>query len=367
MNARHFQRINPNFKFNKIFLYNQAGFNKDGNMKKFLYHLQKDNSNNKYMEDIIETKNIDYITRKLISKYRDEIKEMNDFNYHNDKNMLVQSLKKKNNIKLLRPKLLQSGNKLKKIDFNTNNDYDDLNDSLELNINSISGRDNKNRSLSLKKRNMIQMTELNTYINQLNANNNIINKTSTKNSLEFGKLKLPKINKNNYNNSSSFNTLNEIQKMKIGENGIVEKNKILNINNNNNEENRNKENDKVENKKKNEIQNNDDIMNINEGKIYESKMYIKTKNPYFSPNNKMLVDFLNDDEILKRKEKDKYIVFEKNKKYIEKNKIYEPMRHGAASIPNLSLDKSFRNVKKMDLVVKEMKSEKFGLPFFNKK
>ena len=140
MNARHFQRINPNFKFNKIFLYNQAGFNNNGNMRKFLYRLQKDNSNNKYMEDIIETKNIDYITRKLISKYSDEIKGMNDFNYNSNKNMLVQSLKKKNNIKLLRPKLLQSGHKLKKIDFNTKNDSDDLNDSLELNINQSNER-----------------------------------------------------------------------------------------------------------------------------------------------------------------------------------------------------------------------------------
>ena len=366
MNARHFQRINPNFKFNRIFLYNQAGFNNNGSMKKFLFPLQKDNSNNKYMEDIIETKNIDYITRKFISKYRDEIKGMNDFNYNNDKKMLVQSLKKKNNIKLLRPKLLQSGHKLKKIDFNTNSVSDDLNDSLELNINHyISGRDSKDRYLSLKKRNNIQMTELNTYINQLNTNNDTINKISTKNTIEFSNLKLPKIIKNNYNNSSSFNTLNDIQKMKIGENS-VENNKTSNINNNNNEENRSKENDKVGNKKKNEIVYNDDIMKINEGKIYESKMYIKSKNPYFSPNNKMLVDILNDDELLKRKEKDKYIVFEKSKKFIEKNKIYEPMKHGAASIPNLSLDKSFRSVKKMDSVVKEMKNEKIELPFCNK-
>ena len=366
MNARHFQRINPNFKFKRIFLYNQAGFNNDGNMKKFLYRLQNDNSNNKYMEDIIETKNIDYITRKLINKYRDEIKEMNDINYNNDKNMLVQSLKKKNNIKLLRPKLLQSGNKLKKIDFNTNYDSNDLNDSLELNINPyISGRDNKERSLSLKKGSKIRMTELNTYINQLNTNNDSINKTSTKNTIEYGNVKLPKINKNNCNNSSSLNTLNVIQKMKIGESSNGENNKTLK-DNNNNDENRNKENDKVGSKKKNEIQNNDDIMKINEGKIYESKMYIKTKNPYFSPNNRMLVNILNDDELLKRKEQDKYIVFEKTKKFIEKNKIYEPMRYGAASIPNLSLDKSFRSVKKMDSVVKEMKIEKIELPFFNK-
>ena len=366
MNARHFQRINPNFKFNKIFLYNQAGFNNNGNMRKFLYRLQKDNSNNKYMEDIIETKNIDYITRKLISKYSDEIKGMNDFNYNSNKNMLVQLLKKKNNIKLLRPKLLQSGHKLKKIDFNTKNDSDDLNDSLELNINPyISRRDSKDRSLSLKKRDKIHMTELNTYINQLNTINDTTNKTSTKNTIEFGNLKLPKIKKNNYNNSSSFNTLNDIQKMKIGENSI-ENNKTSNVNNNNIEENRSNKNEKGGYKKKNEIIYNDDIMKINEGKIYESKMYIKTKNPYFSPNNKMLVDILNDDELLKRKEKDKYIVFEKTKKFIEKNKIYEPMKYGAASIPNLSLDRSFRSVKKMDSVVKEMKNEKIELPFFNK-
>ena len=42
------------------------------------------------------------------------------------------------------------------------------------------------------------------------------------------------------------------------------------------------------------------------------------------------------------------------------------MKHGAASIPNLSLDKSFRSVKKMDSVVKEMKNEKIELPFCNK-
>ena len=68
MNAKHFQRINPHFKFNRVFLYNQIKFNSQGNMKKFLYPLNKPYPNNKFITELNEEKNLDYLTQNLISE-----------------------------------------------------------------------------------------------------------------------------------------------------------------------------------------------------------------------------------------------------------------------------------------------------------
>ena len=42
------------------------------------------------------------------------------------------------------------------------------------------------------------------------------------------------------------------------------------------------------------------------------------------------------------------------------------MKYGQASIPNLSLDKGFRDVKKIEQTVINMKNSQIDLPFFTK-
>ena len=46
MNAKQFWKLNPNFKFNRIFLFNQSKFNSLGTMKKFLFPINKAYPNN---------------------------------------------------------------------------------------------------------------------------------------------------------------------------------------------------------------------------------------------------------------------------------------------------------------------------------
>ena len=127
-----------------------------------------------------------------------------------------------------------------------------------------------------------------------------------------------------------------------------------------------------------------DIKNINNpeqeriNEYFESKIFINTKLPKSEEeetskkkenNIKEINDnnLLIDEDTLKRKEKEKYMLYEKNKKFIDKKKIYNPMKYGQASIPNLSLDKGFRDVKKFEQTVINMKNTQIDLPFFIKK
>jgi hypothetical protein len=109
----------------------------------------------------------------------------------------------------------------------------------------------------------------------------------------------------------------------------------------------------------------------------ESKIFINTKIPKSEEKVNLKkkesnINEINDnnlfigEESLKRKEKEKYMIYEKNKKFIEKNKIYNPMKYGQASIPNLSLDKGFRDVKKFEQTVINMKNTQIDLPVFIK-
>ena len=52
MNARHFR----DFKYSKIFLFNQSQFNKKLNFTKFIYPLTKGFSNNKKLLELEEKK-----------------------------------------------------------------------------------------------------------------------------------------------------------------------------------------------------------------------------------------------------------------------------------------------------------------------
>ena len=381
MNALHFQKLNPHFKFNRIFLYNQAGFNRDGTMKKIIIPLNHAGLHNKYINELPESKKLDYNSQNLLSKYRNEIYKNNNINGRYD---AISSPKKK--IKILRPKLLKSSNLLKKIDFNLNIS-EDLNDSTELNISPYnSERKNLENSFSNKSKNkLINLTEINNNVVNLKNKNNIsitgIEQTET------GNIKLPFINnKKNTNINSSFNNINDSQI----QNKTVEINNIdKNINNKNTnfDENSQKDifknvNHSIENKKTklkvNDIQRSiDDYKRMNKyidkDENLDSKIFINTK-LLKSTRKKLNFHNFDDDysdnsmseEMLKRKEKDKYMLYEKNKKFIDKNKICDSMKYRASIIPNLNLDKDFRKVKQFESIVTKMKRAQIELPYFRK-
>ena len=387
MNALHFHKLNPHFKFNKIFLYNQAGFNKDGNIIKYFFPLNHGNSN--YLEELKEPKKLDYNTQNLLSKYTNEIHKNNNIN---GRNSIIPSLKK--NFKMKRPIFLQSSNLLKKIDFNLNVS-DDLNDNKELNINPFnSGRKNFERSFSIKNRNnMYNIIETNNNVD--NKKNKNINTLLNIENIKKHNLNLPFINnKKNRNNNTSLNNINEKKlKNKTVETTNYNNNFEKNINNSNSNENNNDDTQKdffknvssiIDNKKTqlnvNDIQRSlDDIKKLNEDididNNFESKIFINTRLPK-SNKKKINLDIFDDDnmnsdnsmsdEMLKRKEKDKYMLYEKNKKFIEKKKIYNSMKYRASIIPNLNLDKDFRKIKNFESIVSKIKRKQIELPCFTK-
>ena len=281
---------------------------------------------------------------------------------------------------------MKSSNLLKKIDFNLNIS-EDLNDSTELNISPYnSERKNLENSFSNKSKNkLINLTEINNNVVNLKNKNNIsitgIEQTET------GNIKLPFINnKKNTNINSSFNNINDSQI----QNKTVEINNIdKNINNKNTnfDENSQKDifknvNHSIENKKTklkvNDIQRSiDDYKRMNKyidkDENLDSKIFINTK-LLKSTRKKLNFHNFDDDysdnsmseEMLKRKEKDKYMLYEKNKKFIDKNKICDSMKYRASIIPNLNLDKDFRKVKQFESIVTKMKRAQIELPYFRK-
>ena len=397
MNAKHFQRLNPNFKFSKIFLYNQSKFNNFGNMKKYFFPLNNGVPNNKVITELIEDKNLDYLTQKLISQYN---AESNKINYKNGKQLFT-TPNKKNNIKVIRSKILKNNNPLQKIDFNMNNMSDELNDSLELKINRYFSRRTKNQKFPLKNnKGVITMSEnTNISTNQKNKKDSSTNKSYEIVKTELADIKLPNIlsslNRRSINISSSLNKIIENHKVKEDKKhnkNIVQVNKSVKDKKDKPKKSIQRDifkniNYYIDNKKtqlnvndiqrtKYDINNNEDEDeddNEDNEKI-ESKIFINTKIPnnnknYFEKNNindneDNLNNELYNEEFLKRKEKEKYMIYEKNKKFIDKNKIYDTMKYGAANIPNLALDKDFKNIKKFESNVLKMRKTQTDIPIY---
>ena len=383
MNAKQFWKLNPNFKFNRIFLFNQSKFNSLGTMKKFLFPINKAYPNNKYITEFKEDKNLDYLTQNLISEYK------NDYNAETNSTVFSQSKTKR--IRNIQAKMVNNNNILKQIDFNINNNNssDEKNNSLELNINPFETIPLGNR----KSQKMINLTESNNngkikiaeMIKSRN-NKNKMSKSFDGMKKEIEKIKLPyvstHINRKRYN-ILSLNKKNE--SIETERNIIDNKDEIK----------KERQRDIFKNvnyfldNKKTKLKVNDieriilylkNSTNSEEARISEyceSKIFINTKIPKSEEkvNLKKKESNINgindnnlfiDEENLKRKEKEKYMIYEKNKKFIEKNKIYNPMKYGQASIPNLSLDKGFRDVKKFEQTVINMKNTQIDLPVFIK-
>lgn len=385
MNAKQFQRLNPNFKFNRIFLYNQTKFNSLGNMKKYLFPLNKINSNNKFIIELKEEKNLDFLTQKLISEYKDE---------YNKKKANTQNINRK--MMEMRAKLSKNNNLLKQIDFNMNNNSDIKNDSFELDINlyhNFSPIINKNkRTINIIGRNY----EINKPMKSLNKNDSSKIKSYENIKTEIDSLKLPRIKTNINKRSYNISSLNKNMENQKSQKDNNVKDEVSYTRNNIIEEKKDETKKSIQrdifknvnyiiDNKKTQLNINDIKRNIydsknmddkedEENQIFESNLFINTKIPKRSEidSSKNIENNINEDnplineEIMKRKEKEKYIIYEKNKKYIDKNKIYDAMKYGAASIPNLSLDKGFREVKKFEKNVLSMKKTQTEMPVFIK-
>lgn len=385
MNAKQFQRLNPNFKFNRIFLYNQTKFNSLGNMKKYLFPLNKINSNNKYIIELKEEKNLDFLTQKLISEYKDE---------YNKKKANTQNINRK--MMEMRAKLSKNNNLLKQIDFNMNNNSDIKNDSFELDINpqqNFSPIIKKNkRTINIIGRNY----EINKPMKSLNKNDSSKIKSYENIKTEIDSLKLPRIKTNINKRSYNISSLNKNMENQKSQKDNNVKDEVSYARNNIIEEKKDETKKSIQrdifknvnyiiDNKKTQLNINDIKRNIydsknmddkedEENQIFESQLFINTKIPKPSEidSSKNIENNINEDnslineEIMKRKEKEKYIIYEKNKKYIDKNKIYDAMKYGAASIPNLSLDKGFREVKKFEKNVLSMKKTQTEMPVFIK-
>lgn len=385
MNAKQFQRLNPNFKFNRIFLYNQTKFNSLGNMKKYLFPLNKINSNNKYIIELKEEKNLDFLTQKLISEYKDE---------YNKKKANTQNINRK--MMEMRAKLSKNNNLLKQIDFNMNNNSDIKNDSFELDINpqqNFSPIINKNkRTINIIGRNY----EINKPMKSLNKNDSSKIKSYENIKTEIDSLKLPRIKTNINKRSYNISSLNKNMENQKSQKDNNVKDEVSYTRNNIIEEKKDETKKSIQrdifknvnyiiDNKKTQLNINDIKRNIydsknmddkedEENQIFESQLFINTKIPKRSEidSSKNIENNINEDnslineEIMKRKEKEKYIIYEQNKKYIDKNKIYDAMKYGAASIPNLSLDKGFREVKKFEKNVLSMKKTQTEMPVFIK-
>ena len=385
MNAKQFQRLNPNFKFNRIFLYNQTKFNSLGNMKKYLFPLNKINSNNKFIIELKEEKNLDFLTQKLISEYKDE---------YNKKKANTQNINRK--MMEMRAKLSKNNNLLKQIDFNMNNNSDIKNDSFELDINpqqNFSPIINKNkRTINIIGRNY----EINKPMKSLNKNDSSKIKSYENIKTEIDSLKLPRIKTNINKRSYNISSLNKNMENQKSQKDNNVKDEVSYARNNIIEEKKDETKKSIQrdifknvnyiiDNKKTQLNISDIKRNIydsknmddkedEENQIFESNLFINTKIPKRSEidSSKNTENNINEDnslineEIMKRKEKEKYIIYEKNKKYIDKNKIYDAMKYGAASIPNLSLDKGFREVKKFEKNVLSMKKTQTEMPVFIK-
>ena len=378
MNAKHFQKLNPHFKFNRIFLFNQTKFNSEGNIKKFLFPLS---TNNKYKIELKEEKNFDYLTQKLISHYRNENKEKNE-----------KSQSKSKKMREIRSKFMKNNNILRQIDFNIKNKVSDINsESFELDINpyhNLSPKINRNkRTINITENNNI----LNQRVGNKNKNNISENKSYEGMKTEFDNLKLPYIKADKNKRSYNISSLNKNMENQKSRNDNIAKNSIS-YDNNNIEAKKDMQRDIFKNinylidNKKTQLNINDikrniyDFKNLNdneeESKKFDSKFFINTKIPksfekksshnFEIDKNDIYEDNKFNEELMKIKEKEKYIIYEQNKKYIDKNKIYDAMKYGAANIPNLSLDKGFKEVKKFEKNVLNMKKTQTDLPFFIK-
>ena len=371
MNPRFYVKINPNFKFKKVSLNNQSRLNSKSNIKNILYNLEDYLSINLNNKEPNKNNNIkDKLFEKEFNKYKEELKEL----INNKVEKILSPIKpdkKNSDVHTLRTKLLQNNNKLQRIDFNINiiGSNKEKND-LKLNVEHYLSQIKINKKISRntegqKKFNNCRSEETKDEYNQYliyKLKNSKINKSLL--SIKSDRLYLPSISCNIIRKNNKIRSL--MKKM--------EKNLYYSKEKTNNKEQVNDDGKKYArsmlnninsfNKNKdltiriNDMKKNSDIfkyINHNANNIISNSINNKKDNENNEETN------INK-EIFKRKEDDKYMIYESTKKYIDTDKIYNSKKSRLANIPNVSLDKGFKNIKTLELNVINIKNENLDIP-----
>ena len=146
MNSRFYIKISPKFRFNKISLNKQAGFNSDKNIKNIIYHFDGKNIIKRYNSETKQNKKNDNLTEKVFYQYKKELNQIIN-NKYTDNLTSISNDKRLADISAIRSKLLQNNNKLQKIDFNVNPELD-KDRELKLSINHYSSQRKINNKIS---------------------------------------------------------------------------------------------------------------------------------------------------------------------------------------------------------------------------
>ena len=371
MNPRFYVKINPNFKFKKVSLNNQSKLNSKSNLKNVLYNLEDYLSINMNNKEQNKNNNIkDKLFEKEFSKYKKELKEL----INNKAEKIISPIKpdkKNSDVHTLRTKLLQNNNKLQRIDFNiniigSNKEKNDLKLSVEhylsqIKINKKISRNPESQKKLSNCRSEDTKDDYNQYL-IYKLKNAKINKSLL--SIKSDRLSLPSISCNIIRKNNKIRSL--MKKME------------KNLYNYSKEKSNNKE-QVIDDGKKYARSMLNNINSFNENKDLTIRISDMKKNSdifkYINHNANDIIsnsinnkkdnenkEDTNNKEILKRKEEDKYMIYESTKKYIDTDKIYNSKKSRLANIPNVSLDKGFKNIKTLESNVINIKKENLDIP-----
>ena len=217
---------------------------------------------------------------------------------------------------------------------------------------------------------------MNYYKHQKPNINNILYKSEiskkNKSYMKSNNLYLPYISTNVVRKSNNMKSLKQIidnNNLKKIENFVNEK-RITTSNNKKNDRDIFKNINFFINNKKSKINVNDIQRNIslNSGEDeYENnkkKLLYERKNSESDKKNESLLNknISIDEDLIKMKENEKFIIYEGSKKLIDTYKFTNSKIIRLANIPNVSLDKGFKNVKEFESNVKNMKNISLDLP-----
>ena len=367
MNSRFYVKINPKFRFKKISLNKQTDFNSYSNIKKILYHFDNKSIIKRYNSEFKQIKDND----NLLARYKSELNQLIN-NKYVDNLSSISNDKKIPPMNSLRSKILQNNNKLQYIDFNVSKSLN-KDQELKLNINHYLSqrkiKNNKSRNLEIKNKIESQLSEdfknnsdISVNINKSKCPNkkNLYLPHITTNIIRKGKNMRALIKSIDFNNLNKIDSIETVKKTTINIGKKPERDIFKNIN------------FLIDNKKSkmkihdikrniNYINNNDDfekyIFNKRKSSLANYKTTINEVD-----NEKNNNEDINNKEISKINDPERYIIYENSKKYIKADKIYYHRNHGFLNLPNVNLDEGVKNVKNFESNILNMKNTKLDLP-----
>ena len=367
MNSRFYVKINPKFRFKKISLNKQTDFNSYSNIKKILYHFDNKSIIKRYNSEFKQNKDND----NLLARYKSELNQLINSKYV-DNLSSISNDKKIPPMNSLRSKILQNNNKLQYIDFNVSKSLN-KDQELKLNINHYLSqrkiKNNKSRNLEIKNKIESQLSEdfknnsdISVNINKSKCPNkkNLYLPHITTNIIRKGKNMRALIKSIDFNNLNKIDSIETVKKTTINIGKKPERDIFKNIN------------FLIDNKKSkmkihdikrniNYINNNDDFEKYIFNKKKSSLINYKTTINEVD-NEKNNNEDINNKEISKINDPERYIIYENSKKYIKADKIYYHRNHGFPNLPNVNLDEGVKNVKNFESNILNMKNTKLDLP-----